>query len=507
MAATISADQFLDPIWRISNLYRIIDKAGRDVPFVPWDEQREFLTSIHTRNLILKCRQRGFTTLMCIVQLDDCIFNPNVRAAVIAHKLDDAKIIFRDKVKFPYDSLPDALKAAVPAVQDSADTLTLGNNSSFRVSTSARSGTLNWLHVSEYGKICAQFPDKAREIRTGSFPATENGVITIESTAEGEGGDFHDKSLAAQELDERGIDPGKREFKFYFYPWWRAKEYRLERTNLVASPEDDAYFARIEHETGQTIDQQQRNWWLATESQLGSDMKREYPATPKEAFEQAIEGAIFADDIAIAYKQSRIGNYPIDRALPVHTAWDLGMSDETAIWLWQDHGGQPVFKAYYENSGELIDHYIRWINTWATDNGVVLGRHYLPHDGDRKSLWIPGGTTGVMANLGFRPIIVARHPDKWESVKIGRRKFAQCAFDEAGTKGGMKRLKAYRKEWDERRLVWRDHPYHGPESNGADAFLTFANSPHTPAAPVAVEADRHKRSYYEREDEGSWLTY
>lgn len=112
----------------------------------------------------------------------------------------------------------------------------------------------------------------------------------------------------------------------------------------------------------------------------------------------------------------------------------------------------------------------------------------------------------VMARLGFRPKIVNRHPDKWESIKIGRRKFGSVAFDEAGTKEGLKRLKLYRKEWDERRLVWRDHPHHGPESNGADAWLTFANSTHTPAAAPINTGDRHKRNFCDRDDEdSSWL--
>ena len=79
---------------------------------------------------------------------------------MIAHRLDDAKVIFRDKVRFPCDRLDEGLRAAVPAVQDSADTLTFGNNSSLRVSTSMRSGALQLLHVSEFGKICAQFPTR-----------------------------------------------------------------------------------------------------------------------------------------------------------------------------------------------------------------------------------------------------------------------------------------------------------------------------------------------------------
>jgi hypothetical protein len=515
VTASINADQFLEPRWRINNLYTIIDKKGRSVPFRLWDEQREFLEEIHQRNLILKCRQRGLTSLLCLVQLDACLFTPTTRAAVIAHKLDDAKIIFRDKVRFPYDNLDPGLREAMPLTQDSADTLSLANDSSFRVSTSARSGTLNWLHVSEYGKICAQFPEKAREIRTGSFPAAENGVITIESTAEGEGGDFHDKSHVAQELVAKDIDPGPRDFKFFFYPWWRAKEYTLARSTTPTSPEDEAYFDKLAHEIkadpalakhfSGAITREQRNWWLAAERQLGGDMKREYPATPREAFEQAVEGAIFADDIAIAYKHGRIGNFPIDPTRPVNTFWDLGHFDETAIWLEQDRGAQPTFIGYYENSGEGIEHYVRWLKAWGDEHGITWGKHYLPHDGDRKTIWTPEGSMVVMSRLGFKPTIVDRTPDKIEAIRIGRRKFGVIAIDEAGcSKEGLKRLKSYHKEWDERRGVWKEHPHHGPESNGADAFLTFAQSNHVPTPP------RNRNDAYRLQSdtgsEASWMT-
>ena len=136
---------------------------------------------------------------MLPVHLDACLFSPHTRAGVIAHRLDDAKVIFRDKVRFPYDRLDEGLRAAVPAVQDSADQLTFGNNSSLRVSTSMRSGTLQLLHVSEFGKICAQYPDKAREIVTGALNTVEAGqFVVIESTAEGQEGAFYDMAQKAR---------------------------------------------------------------------------------------------------------------------------------------------------------------------------------------------------------------------------------------------------------------------------------------------------------------------
>lgn len=504
-SASLNADQFLDPIWRLNNLYTIIDKHGKAVPFRPNWAQQELLEGFHTRNLILKARQLGMTTLMCLVQLDDCIFTPNTRAALIAHKLDDAKRIFRDKVKFPYDQLDDALKSAVAATQDSTDMLSLVNNSSFSVSTSARSGTLNWLHVSEYGKICAQYPEKAREIRTGSFPAAENGVITIESTAEGEEGDFFDRCKVAQELASVGVELTNRDPKFFFFPWYREPKYTQPRSTAPCSPDDARYFERIEGETGTELTQEQRNWWLAQERELGGDMKREYPATPQEAFEQALEGAIFADDLAIAAKHGRLGHFPIDATRPVNTFWDLGHFDETAIWLEQDVGERPTFIGYYENSGEGIEHYIRWLSDYRENYGITWGKHYLPHDGDRKTIWTPEGSLVVMSRLNFRPSIVTRTNDKPEAIRMAKRAMAKVAFDLDGCKEGLNRLKRYRKEWDEKRGVWKDKPHHGPESNGADAWLTFAQSNHRPLPSIIRQRDAY-RFDDEPEETGSWMT-
>lgn len=503
-SASVNPDQFLDPVWRLNNLYTIIDKHGKAVPFRPNWAQSELLESFHTRNLILKARQLGMTTLMCLVQLDDCVFTPNTRAALIAHKLDDAKRIFRDKVKFPYDNLDEAIRAAVPTTQDAADTLTLANNSSFAVSTSARSGTLNWLHVSEYGKICAQFPEKAREIRTGSFPAAENGVITIESTAEGEEGDFYDRCRLAQELESSGAELTSRDPRFFFFPWWREAGYVQPQSTAPTSHEDSQYFARVEAECGTTLTKEQRNWWLAQERELGGDMKREYPATAQEAFEQALEGAIFADDLAVATKHRRIGHFPLDITRPVNTFWDLGHFDETAIWLEQDFGERPTFIGYYENSGEGIEHYIQWLADFRKEYKITWGKHYLPHDGDRKTIWTPEGTLVVMSRLQFRPNIVDRTTDKAEAVRMGKRAMAKAAFDVDACKVGLNHLKRYRKEWDEKRAVWKDKPHHGPESNAADAFLTFAQSNHRPVGPITKAIDRY-RQHDEPEESGSWM--
>lgn len=518
MAATINPEQLKDPIWRLHNLYYIVDKDAKKVLFQPNRAQLDFIQNMHSRNVILKARRLGFTTVCCLAYLDDCLFKPNITAALIAHKLPDAQKIFSSKVKFPYDNLAPELKERIPVKRETTDELVFKNNSEISVTTSARSGTLSWLHISEYGKICSQYPDKAQEIRTGSFPAAERGVITIESTAEGEGGDFYENTTNAQNLARTGAVLTRKDFKFFFYPWWGDPGSSMPRSNIPISDKDEEYFERIGNDikadpllskgfTGFT--REQKNWWVTEEFTQGGDMKREYPATPTEAFEQALDGAIFADHLAFAYKHDHIGSFPFDSRYPVNTFWDLGRShgNATAVWLEQDIDNLPRFVGYYEKEGEWIDQHLRNLREWGNERGVTWGKHYMPHDGDVEPVWLPEGTLALMGKLGFTPAIVTRAANKWESIQVARRRFPQCRFDADGCKVGLSRLKRYRKEWDDRRGVWRDHPYHGPESNGADAFRTFAESGHMPAPAVRLDAsDAHKRRFYDRETSGSWLT-
>ena len=209
-------------------------------------------------------------------------------------------------------------------------------------------------------------------------------------------------------------------------------------------------------------------------------MKREYPSTPDEAFEQAIEGAIFSRELAVANKHGRIGDFPFDPRYVVNSFWDLGRNDDNVIWLHQYVSGYHRFIGYYENSGEFIGHYVKWLHDWAFDRQAIFGDHYLPHDGDRQSLWLEDGTRGVMDRLRFRPKFVERPQSIVEAYGVARSFMARCQFDRAGCGegpgGGLTRLKAYCKEWDEKRGVWKDRPRHDGASHAASGFITAACS-------------------------------
>ena len=217
-----------DKDWRLNNLYWITDKEGKPTRFRMTPEQREYFEGIHTRNIILKARQLGFTTEVCIIQLDAALFE-SAKCALIAHTLNDAKRLFREKVKYAYDKLPAEIKAANPASNDSAGELVFKKGGSLYVSTSFRGGTLRYLHVSEFGKICAKYPDKAREIVTGAFEAVSTGCFaTIESTAEGRAGYFFDYCQTAEKALLQGKPLSALDWKFFFFSWWKNPQYAID---------------------------------------------------------------------------------------------------------------------------------------------------------------------------------------------------------------------------------------------------------------------------------------
>ncbi|RWR10446.1 hypothetical protein D2T33_12340 [Sinirhodobacter populi] len=212
--------------------------------------------------------------MAAILWLDHALFVPDQRVGIIAHKLEDAETIFRDKVRFAYDNLPEALRDRMPLKKAMESLLIFAhNNSSIRVSTSMRTGTIHRLHVSEMGKIAAEFPKKAIELTTGSFPAvpTGHGIIVIESTAEGKAGEFYAiANKAEQQQKERratGRPIGVNEFQFHFFPWWRDPTYRLppdQARHVRISAKEHAYFDTVEGVMDCDIDIGQRAWYIST---------------------------------------------------------------------------------------------------------------------------------------------------------------------------------------------------------------------------------------------------
>jgi hypothetical protein len=484
--------QWSDRLWRLNNLYYITDERGQEVKFQPREGQLNFLNSMHNANVILKARQLGFSTLIQLLMLDAAVFNSNVNGAIIAQGLKEAKEIFRTKIKYPYFRLPEMIRERVQLVTDSKDTLGLSNGSQISVGTSMRSTTLTWLHISEFAKICAQNPEKAREIRTGALNAIQPGqAIFIESTAEGREGAFYDICTLAEKRQMQGSKLTPIDFKFHFHPWWKDPKYSMDSEGIMIPPKLEEYFNKLKHKDGVELTDGQKAWYAKkTEIQL-DEMKREFPSTPEEAFELAREGTYFTQQLLKAREDGRITGISYNPAYPVYTSWDIGQGDNTAIWFHQKIGYQHRFIHYYENSGEQFQHYAEYLQGMK----YVYAGHNFPHDGNFKNIRLPGTLLDDAHNLLTGEIyLVKRIPEKQQSINAARNVLSACAFDEKGCDLGIKRLENYRKEWNENRGTWRTTPLHDANSDGADAFQCFAMS------DIAREDDPY-------EDEAQFIDY
>lgn len=472
---TLAAQRWPDKQARLSDgFYSIKDKDGNIVPFRMNEDQAKFIEERHGMDIVLKARQKGFTTVIQLDMLDDCLFVPNTGAGVIAHNLDDAKAFFADKIKFAYDRLPQEFRAVVSSTQDAANSMKFSNGSSIRVGTSLRSGTLQRLHVSEYGKLCAKFPEKAKEVKSGAFNTVQAGQrITVESTAEGQAGHFYELTQIAQRKLASGQPLTPLDFKFHFAPWWTSDEYVLH-ADVTITAEFQEYFDKLEAEDCIVLRPEQKAWYVKKAEQQGDEMKREYPSTPKEAFEASVEGAYFAKEMLRVRKEKRICRIPIMDA-PVYTTWDLGLNDSMTITFWQDHGFERRAIDYYENSGEGFGHYAAVLNR----KGYNYSRHYMPHDADQRSLTEVADTRRMHAErAGIKPVEVLKRIDTEQAgIDASRSFLAKVWFDEERCARLIACMDNYRKAWDDKLGVYKSYALHDEFSHGYKSFESAAIRP------------------------------
>lgn len=473
---------FSDQRWRLNHLYWIRDAHGRRVKFAMNTAQQALFDDRHHLNIILKARQLGMTTFIQLFMLDACLFNANISAGTVAHTLHDAEAIFREKIRYPYEQLPGALRRMVPAVSESARELSFANGSSLRVGTSLRSGTYQYLHVSEHGAICARYPDKAAEIKAGALNTVHAGqTIFIESTAAGREGDFHDFCMAARRRAAEGHPLTPLDFRFHFFPWWRHRAYALPPEAVGLLPRLERYFADLA-EQDITLSPGQRAWYARKAAQQGDAMMREFPSTPDEAFAASIEGAYFAREMVRVRREGRICAVPHEPGLPVNTFWDLGIHDTTAIWFHQRVGLEDRFIDYHEESGEGLPHYVSLLR----EKPYTYGDHYLPHDVEVRELGTGISRRSMLENLGLRPIMtVPRTVDLGTDIQAIRNVLARCWFDGQRCADGLTHLDSYRRDWDDKAGVWKNRPRHDAASHGVDAFRLFAAG-FRPAQPAAA---------------------
>ena len=228
------------------------------------------------RLIILKARQHGVTTNECLEKLDLGLFYENKNLKLSAHNEKKAIEIF-EIIKFAYDNTPDKVELNDWTVREKPKTkyLTkssihfLETNSKIEVVLDTRSGTPSDIHSTELA-----FVENAKEMMTGTLPSLpKSGNMTIESTANGAGWQFH-------EMRTKNYQNPKGTFTCIFFPWFIAPEYReeLEEWETIELPQD------LKHLDNYNLDDEQKKRYINQYFDLWEKVFQEYPSNPEEAF-------------------------------------------------------------------------------------------------------------------------------------------------------------------------------------------------------------------------------
>ena len=187
------------------------------------------------------------------------------------------------------------------------------------------------------------------------------------------------------------------------------------------------------------------------------------------SFAAAVLGSYYGKPLAQAEAEARIAAVPWEPRLPVHTAWDLGIGDSTAIWFCQQAGREVRLIDYYEASGVGLDHYAKLLR----EKPYVHGDHILPHDAEVRELGSGRSRVETLRSLGIEPRVLpsARIEDGIDAV---RNLLPRCWFDAGRCARGLEALRQYRRDYDDRLKAFKARPLHDWTSNAADAFRYLA---------------------------------
>jgi|TARA_Y100000310_G_scaffold304804_1_gene344334 hypothetical protein len=388
-------------------------------------EPRSQFIDFHTRGKRWACivaHRRAGKTVACIMDLiDDALLTPKkgARFAYIAPHFNQAKDVAWEYVKQYAINIPDV------TVNESELRVDFPNGSRVRLYGAENYDRLRGIFLD--GVVLDEFADMDprawSEVIRPALSDREGWVVFI-GTPKGHN-TFHDIYQRARAE-----------------PDWFSLELKASETGIL--PDSELAASRGD----MTADQ----------------YAQEYECS----FDASIQGAYYATEFKQIDSDERITRVPAE-GMPVHTAWDLGIGDSTAIWFIQPIGRELRVIDYYEASGVGLPHYAEVLQ----NRGYSYGKHYLPHDVTVRELGSGRSREETLRELGIKPEVVPRQ-EVDDGINAVRRILPMCWFDREKCGPGIEALRQYRTEFDERRKVFKSRPLHDWTSHAADAFRYFA---------------------------------
>jgi hypothetical protein len=240
---------------------------------------------------------------------------------------------------------------------------------------------------------------------------------------------------------------------------------------------------------------------LASAAKLMSEAQfaQEYECS----FEAAIEGAYYGLLLDKATQEGRIASLPHNPSLPVYTAWDLGVGDDTSIWFAQRSGGWLHIIDHYATNGQDASHYVDLLRR----KPYQYANHILPHDANRVVGWFnKKKRLDSLKELGLTNIKVLPNLPVDDGINAVRMLLPTCRFDAEKCSGGLESLRQYRREFDENRRCFKKTPFDDWTNHDADAFRYLAVGLE-PEAAIPTDIPRYSGGRRRREafsEESAW---
>ena len=194
------------------------------------------------------------------------------------------------------------------------------------------------------------------------------------------------------------------------------------------------------------------------------------------SFEAAIIGAYYGKEMRVLTDGNRITSVEHDPIFPVYTAWDLGYSDDTAIWWYQVVHGELRILDYHSSNGQPVAYYTGLIESKQHEYGYTYRTHWLPHDARAKTLASGGKSIieQISNKIPLESLKIVPSLSLQDGIQASRLALMRAWFDAEKCEDGIECLRQYQREFDEDKKVFRDKPRHDWTSHGADAFRMLA---------------------------------
>ena len=369
-----------DPLDIVQSQFEVMTKAGKVVPFILFETQKRFAQRLGLRNVTVKPRQVGMSTIHLGLQTAVAITTPNVGSLVVTH-LDETTETMRRTVKNFIQNLVEHMGWELEFGKDNAEMLEIRPlNSWFYWGTAGgskdtgvgRSRTIQQFHASEIAHWNTSNPGATLSGITESVP--DNGMVYLESTPNGAVGPFYNTFK------------GRNGYVKHFYPWFVEPSRKLELKGYrLTLTDEEALLASTHHLTDEQI--AWRRWKMADLQSQGLEFLQEYPEDEISCFTAGVRGA-----------------FPTQRLIQL-----LRMAEAMPVTVqpgW--HFGEPWKGDDFDPGGEL--------KLWSPPQyghqyiayGDVGGGH---RDGDASVLYVLDRVTGH---------VVAMLDGRWSPESFGR---------------------------------------------------------------------------------------